>query len=72
MDLFQKPGHILTEDVHGLQALFILGDLADLTAKGKVPAAGADDHHFRDRKKMIQGYQRHGSPRRGGQPIARH
>ena len=55
MDFFKKPGHVLSQNLHGLDALLIGCHIADFSSNTQIPVVGARDDHLADGEKVVEG-----------------
>src|SRR5512136_1262940 len=52
-DLFQKPGHVLAERLHRLNAFRVVFHFSGVSADPQVPVTGTRDDHLIDQEKII-------------------
>jgi hypothetical protein len=57
MEFLEEPGHVLTQDLHGLQAFRILFDRTFIQADSHVPVDGAWHDHLADEKEVVDGVE---------------
>ena len=52
-DFFEKPGHVLAQSLHRLNAFRIVFHFSGVSTDSHVPVTGTRDHHLVDQEKII-------------------
>lgn len=52
-----KPGHVLSQSLHGCHPLFIVLHILLLSAQPDIPVAGPGHDHLADEKEVVDGVE---------------